>query len=97
MFCITNENKLAVSESDTATNKPFPRFIRVARNLVLEDGVIPAGAIAQATLVLAYGEPALSLRFEQWWRALARWDNELLLFPTCVDFHILDCLQVFIT
>jgi hypothetical protein len=94
-FCITNDNKLTVSASDTGAN--FPRLIRVARALVLERGVIPVGAIARASLSRAYGERVLSLRFDQWWPALAPWDNELMLFPTCVDWAVLDCLQAFNT
>jgi hypothetical protein len=92
MFLINSDKKLAVSASDTAANV-FPCDVRVTQNLVFDTGVVPVGAYARASLTLAFGQPALSLVFTQIWPALSRWHNEMVLFPDCVDYGLLDCLQ----
>jgi hypothetical protein len=97
MFCITNDNKLTVSQNgDAAAKILVPSLIRVASALVFDAGVVPVGAYARATINEAFGEPALILSFEKWWPALAEWNNELILFPSSVDYAILDCLQGYI-
>jgi hypothetical protein len=94
MFLINSDKKLAVSKCDTAANVFPPCGVLVTQNLVFDNGVVPVGAYARASLTEAFGEPALSLMFTQVWPALSRWHNELILFPYCVDYDLLDCLQV---
>jgi hypothetical protein len=100
-FVLDKNNHIAVANNNTGANPaympfpPVPVAFRVIRSFLLDTGAIPVGATGRASLVSCYDNLlALSLQFDAWLPALRRCDNELLLFPECVDDVFLDCLQL---
>jgi hypothetical protein len=100
-FCaLTTDNCtcIALRRASGGTAAPAScavKGFRVVRDLNLEGGVVPKGATGTVHLVNAYGHMhAWSLWFDDWWPVLRQWNNELILFPDCVDTGLLACLQL---